>query len=146
KMYDILGKKIFSNKLYSGKNSFEITSENIDKGIYFYQVTAGNKIIEEAIYGVRQAISEGKTMAEPLAACGVFPPMVVQMIEVGESTGALDNMLNKIADFYEEDVDTLVTNLTAMMEPMIMMFLGVILGGLIVAMYLPIFKLGEAVH
>jgi type IV pilus assembly protein PilC len=84
-------------------------------------------------------------MSEPLQESGVFPPMVVQMIEVGESTGALDNMLNKIADFYEEDVDTLVTNLTAMMEPMIMMFLGVILGGLIIAMYLPIFKLGSAV-
>jgi type IV pilus assembly protein PilC len=71
--------------------------------------------------------------------------MVVQMIQVGESTGALDSMLNKIADFYEEDVDNLVTNLTAMMEPMIMMFLGVILGGLVIAMYLPIFKLGGAV-
>jgi type IV pilus assembly protein PilC len=67
------------------------------------------------------------------------------MVQVGESTGALDNMLNKIADFYEEDVDTMVTNLTAMMEPMIMVFLGVVLGGLIVAMYLPIFKLGQAV-
>ncbi len=71
--------------------------------------------------------------------------MVVQMVQVGESTGALDNMLNKIADFYEEDVDNLVTNLTSLMEPLIMMFLGVILGGLIIAMYLPIFKLGQAV-
>jgi type IV pilus assembly protein PilC len=71
--------------------------------------------------------------------------MVVQMVQVGESTGALDNMLNKIADFYEEDVDNLVTNLTSLMEPLIMMFLGVVLGGLIIAMYLPIFKLGQAV-
>ena len=107
---------------------------------------AGNTVVEDALLVARSRISEGRSMSEPLAESGVFPPMVVQMIEVGESTGALDNMLNKIADFYEEDVDTLVTNLTAMMEPMIMMFLGVILGGLIVAMYLPIFKLGEAVH
>ncbi len=106
---------------------------------------AGNKIVEEALLIARSRISEGRSMSEPLQESGVFPPMVVQMIEVGESTGALDNMLNKIADFYEEDVDTLVTNLTAMMEPMIMMFLGVILGGLIIAMYLPIFKLGSAV-
>ena len=84
-------------------------------------------------------------MAEPLEQAGIFPPMVVQMVQVGESTGALDSMLNKIADFYEEDVDNMVSNLTAMMEPMIMVFLGVILGGLIIAMYLPIFKLGQAV-
>lgn len=106
---------------------------------------AGNKVVEEALLVARSRISEGRSMSEPLRESGVFPPMVVQMIEVGESTGALDNMLNKIADFYEEDVDTLVTNLTAMMEPIIMMFLGIILGGLIIAMYLPIFKLGSAV-
>ncbi|MDD3845521.1 MAG: type II secretion system F family protein [Syntrophorhabdaceae bacterium] len=106
---------------------------------------AGNKIVEEALLLARSRISEGRTMAEPLEQAGIFPPMVVQMVQVGESTGALDSMLNKIADFYEEDVDTMVTNLTAMMEPMIMVFLGVVLGGLIVAMYLPIFKLGQAV-
>lgn len=106
---------------------------------------AGNKIVEEALIIARARISEGRSMSEPLEESKVFPPMVVQMIEVGESTGALDNMLNKIADFYEEDVDNLVSNLTAMMEPMIMMFLGVVLGGLIIAMYLPIFKLGQAV-
>jgi type IV pilus assembly protein PilC len=106
---------------------------------------AGNKVIEEALVVARARISEGRSMSEPLEESGVFPPMVVQMIQVGESTGALDTMLNKIADFYEEDVDNLVTNLTAMMEPMIMMFLGVILGGLVIAMYLPIFKLGETV-
>ncbi len=106
---------------------------------------AGNKIVEEALVVARQRISEGRSMSEPLQESGVFPPMVVQMIQVGESTGALDNMLNKIADFYEEDVDNLVSNLTALMEPMIMVFLGVILGGLIVSMYLPIFKLGTVV-
>jgi type IV pilus assembly protein PilC len=106
---------------------------------------AGNKVVEDSLVVARLRISEGRSMSEPLADSGVFPPMVVQMIQVGESTGALDNMLNKIADFYEEDVDNLVTNLTALMEPMIMMFLGVILGGLIIAMYLPIFKLGTAI-
>jgi type IV pilus assembly protein PilC len=106
---------------------------------------AKNKIVEDALIVARTKISEGKSMSEPLQDSGIFPPMVVQMVQVGESTGALDNMLNKIADFYEEDVDNLVTNLTSLMEPLIMMFLGVILGGLIIAMYLPIFKLGQAV-
>ncbi|HEX2965972.1 MAG TPA: type II secretion system F family protein [Syntrophorhabdaceae bacterium] len=106
---------------------------------------AGNKVIEDALMVARSRISEGKTMSEPLEQAGIFPPMVVQMVQVGESTGALDSMLGKIADFYDEDVDNLVTNMTAMMEPMIMMFLGVVLGGLVIAMYLPIFKLGSAV-
>jgi type IV pilus assembly protein PilC len=106
---------------------------------------AKNKIIEDALIVARARISEGKSMSEPLQESGIFPPMVVQMVQVGESTGALDNMLNKIADFYEEDVDNLVTNLTSLMEPLIMMFLGVILGGLIIAMYLPIFKIGQVV-
>jgi len=107
--------------------------------------TAGNKVVEEAIYKVRQAISEGKTMAEPLGESGVFPPMVVQMISVGEATGAMDAMLNKIADFYDDEVDDAVGNLTSMMEPLLMVFLGTTVGGLVVAMYLPIFKLAGAV-
>jgi type IV pilus assembly protein PilC len=114
-------------------------------GLEIVAKTAGNKIIEEAIYGVRQAISEGKTMAEPLGACGVFPPMVVQMIAVGEATGAMDTMLNKIADFYDDEVDDAVSAMTAMMEPLLMVFLGTTVGGLVVAMYLPIFKLAGAV-
>jgi len=114
-------------------------------GLEIVAKTAGNKIVEEAIYKVRQAISEGKTMAEPLAESGVFPPMVVQMISVGEATGAMDSMLNKVADFYDDEVDDAVGNLTAMMEPMLMLFLGVTVGGLVVAMYLPIFKLAGAV-
>lgn len=110
-------------------------------GLEIVAKTAGNKIVEEAIYGVRQAISEGKTMAEPLQACGVFPPMVVQMISVGEATGAMDAMLTKIADFYDDEVDDAVGALTAMMEPLLMVFLGVVVGGLVIAMYLPIFKM-----
>ncbi len=106
---------------------------------------AGNKIVEEAILNAKARISEGKSMSEPMAESGVFPPMVVQMVEVGESTGALDSMLNKVADFYEDDVDNMVSNLMTLMEPIIMVFLGVILGGLIISMYLPIFQLGQAV-
>ena len=98
-----------------------------------------------AIYNVRTAIAEGQTMADPLAASGVFPPMVCQMIAVGESTGALDAMMEKIADFYDEEVDQAVDNLTAMIEPFMMVFLGGMIGGLVVAMYLPIFKMGEVV-
>jgi len=114
-------------------------------GLEIVAKTAGNKIVEEAIYSVRQAISEGKTMAEPLAASGVFPPMVVQMIAVGEATGAMDTMLNKIADFYDDEVDDAVGAMTAMMEPLLMVFLGTTVGGLVIAMYLPIFKLAGAV-
>jgi type IV pilus assembly protein PilC len=107
--------------------------------------TAGNKVIEETLLTARVHISEGRSISDPLRESGVFPPMVVQMIQVGESTGALDSMLNKIADFYEDDVDNTVTNLTALLEPALMVFLGIVLGGLIVAMYLPIFQLGSVI-
>jgi len=103
--------------------------------------SAGNRVVENSVMYTRERISEGRTMADPLAETGVFPPMVVQMIAVGESTGAMDAMLQKIADFYEEEVDTAVSALTALIEPLLMVFLGVLLGGLIVAMYLPIFEL-----
>jgi type IV pilus assembly protein PilC len=107
--------------------------------------TSGNRVVENAIYSVRSGISEGRTMADPLQVSGVFPSMVCQMIAVGESTGALDAMLEKIADFYDEEVDQAVENLTAMIEPMMIVFLGVVVGGLIVSMYLPIFKMAGAV-
>lgn len=107
--------------------------------------TAGNKTVEKAIYNVRKGISEGRTMADPLAESGVFPSMVCQMISVGESTGALDAMLGKIADFYDEEVDQAVENLTALIEPFMLVFLGVTIGGLVVAMYLPIFKMAGAI-
>jgi type IV pilus assembly protein PilC len=107
--------------------------------------TAGNKIVEQAVLRTRASIAEGKTIAEPLKESGVFPPMVVQMIAVGEQTGALDAMLSKIADFYDEEVDTAVGNLTSLLEPMLMVFLGVVIGGVVVAMYMPIFKLVQVV-
>jgi type IV pilus assembly protein PilC len=105
--------------------------------------TAGNKVVEKAVFDARQSISEGKTLSTPLAESRVFPPMVCQMINVGETTGALDSMLIKIADFYDEEVDNAVANLTALMEPVVIVFLGVVIGGLVVSMYLPIFKLGS---
>ena len=108
--------------------------------------TAGNKVVENAIYSVRSGIAEGRTMADPLQASGVFPQMVCQMISVGESTGALDAMLEKIADFYDEEVDQAVENLTAMIEPVMIVFLGTVAGGLIVAMYLPIFKIAGTIN
>ncbi|WP_417914526.1 type II secretion system F family protein [Candidatus Electronema sp. JM] len=105
--------------------------------------TAGNKIIEQAVFHVASSIAEGRPIAEPLEESGVFPSMVVQMINVGESVGALDTMLSKIADFYDEEVDQAVENLTAMIEPFMMVFLGGMIGGLVVAMYLPIFTMGK---
>jgi type IV pilus assembly protein PilC len=107
--------------------------------------TAGNKVVERAVLATRVSISEGNTIADPLTKSGVFPSMVCHMIAVGESTGALDSMLNKIADFYEDEVDNMVANLTTLMEPLVILILGVLIGGLVVSMYLPIFKLGSVI-
>jgi type IV pilus assembly protein PilC len=107
--------------------------------------TSGNKIVEIAVFKTIEAIKEGETIAAPLSREDVFPPMVIQMIDVGEASGSLDKMLSKIADFYDEEVDTAVDGLTALLEPMLMVFLGIIVGFIVVAMYLPIFKMGAAV-
>lgn len=107
--------------------------------------TAGNKIVEFAISDVKVGISEGRSMADPLLESGVFPSMVCSMIAVGESTGALDVMMTKIADFYDDEVDQAVKNLTDMIEPIMLVFLGVVVGGLVIAMYLPIFSMAGAV-
>jgi type IV pilus assembly protein PilC len=107
--------------------------------------TSGNVVLEEVIFEVRTSIAEGQTIAEPLAETDIFPGMVIQMISVGEATGALDTMLAKIADFYEDEVDTAVNALTSMLEPMLMVFLGGSIGGLVIAMYLPIFKMAGAI-
>jgi len=108
--------------------------------------TAGNRVVEEAINNTKQSISEGKTIALPLEESGVFPPMVCQMVAVGESAGSLDSMLEKIADFYEEEVDTAVDALTALIEPVMMVFLGGTVGTMLIAMYLPIFKIAGAIE
>jgi type IV pilus assembly protein PilC len=103
--------------------------------------TAGNRVIHDAVMRSRSSIAGGETIAEPLKQSGVFPPMVTQMINVGEQTGTIDEMLDKIADFYDDEVDTAVEALLAAMEPMLIVFLGVVVGGMIVAMYLPIFDM-----
>jgi len=107
--------------------------------------TSGNAVVEEAIMGAISSIKGGESISKPLGDADVFPPMVIQMIAVGEQTGALDAMLAKIADFYDEEVDTAVASLTSLMEPLIMVFLGAIIGGVVVAMYLPIFKLAATI-
>jgi len=114
-------------------------------GLDIVAKTAGNMIIEDALIQVKAAISEGKTIAEPLAESEVFPGMVVQMIAVGEETGAMENMLSKIADFYDDEVDAAVSALTALLEPVMMVVLGGTVGGLLIAMYLPIFKIAETI-
>lgn len=107
--------------------------------------TSGNRVVERGVLYAREKISEGQDLAGPLGQSGVFPPMVIQMIGVGEQTGAMDEMLQKIADFYEDEVDVAVASLTALMEPAMMAFLGVLIGGLIIAMYLPIFELAGSI-
>jgi len=108
--------------------------------------TSGNRVIEGAILMARTSISSGRTIAEPLIESKVFPPMVCQMISVGETTGALDSMLQKVADFYEDEVDNTVANLMSLMEPAVILFLGVVIGGLVISMYLPIFQLGAVME
>jgi type IV pilus assembly protein PilC len=111
------------------------------EGLNITAKTAGNAILEQTIYTLRQRIEEGGNMADPMRQSGFFPPMVTQMVAVGESTGEMDSMLVKVADFYEEEVDVVVANLLTILEPVLMVFLGVIVGGIVVAMYLPLFKL-----
>jgi type IV pilus assembly protein PilC len=115
-------------------------------GLDIVAKTSGNRIVEEAIMITKVSISEGKTIAEPLSKSGVFPSMVCQMVAVGESTGALDSMLVKIADFYDEEVDAAVDALTSLIEPMMMIFLGSTVGTMLAAMYLPIFKMAGAIE
>ncbi|MEQ8160986.1 MAG: type II secretion system F family protein, partial [Smithellaceae bacterium] len=115
------------------------------EGLNIVSKTAGNVVVESALIKTRQNISEGRTIAEPLSETGIFPPMVVQMIAVGEATGALDTMLSKIADFYDDEVDAAVAAMTALLEPIMMVFLGGVVGGMIIAMYLPIFKMASVV-
>jgi len=114
----------------------------IIEGLDITARTAGNKVLEEAILGIIDDIKQGKGLADPLRDQGVFPMMVVHMIGVGEETGALDTMMSKIADFYEQEVDDAVDALTAMMEPLLMVFLGITIGYVVIAMYMPIFQMG----
>ncbi len=115
------------------------------QGLEITSKTAGNRVLQRAIENTSASISQGETIAEPLKAAGVFPPMVVQMISIGESTGALDEMLSKVADFYDDEVDTAVEALTAAIEPIMIVVMGTMVGGMLVAMYLPMFKMANVV-
>jgi type IV pilus assembly protein PilC len=115
-------------------------------GLDIVAKTAGNMIIEEELQFTRASISEGKTIAEPLRDSKVFPGMMVQMIAVGEETGSMEIMLSKIADFYDDEVDTAVGALTSMLEPLMMVFMGGSIGSILIAMYLPIFTIADAIN
>jgi type IV pilus assembly protein PilC len=116
------------------------------EGLDITAKTSGNAVVEEALMKTRKSVEEGKTLTEPLEQSGIFPGMVTQMISVGESTGALDSMLSKIADFYEDEVDEAVANLMSLLEPIIIVFLGVTIGGIVIAMYLPLFTLIQQIQ
>lgn len=140
-VFGVLLQKVAISKFTRTMGTLISSGVPILEGLEITAKTSGNKVIEIAVMQVRSAVSEGATLAEPLSKAKVFPPMVTHMISVGESTGALDTMMSKIADFYDDEVDSAVNNLTAMMEPLLMMFLGTTVGFIIIAMYLPIFKL-----
>ncbi len=116
------------------------------EGLNITAKTSGNAIVEEAIFKTRKSVEEGKTLVEPLIASKIFPGMVTQMIGVGESTGALDAMLSKIADFYEDEVDEAVANLMSLLEPLIIVFLGITIGGIVISMYMPLFTLIQQIQ
>lgn len=107
--------------------------------------TSGNKIIEDAVMGARQSVQEGVPISEPLEACGVFPPMVTKMIAVGEKTGKLEAMLGKIAQFYEEQTEAMISGLTSLIEPLVIAFLGIVVGGIVIALFLPIIKITQLI-
>ncbi len=144
-IFGILIRKVAVAKFTRTMGTMMSSGVSILEALDIVAKTAGNKTVEKAIYNVRSGISEGRTMADPLSESGVFPSMVCQMISVGESTGALDKMLEKIAEFYEEEVDVAVENLTAMIEPFMMAFLGTVIGGLVISMYLPVFQMAGAI-
>ncbi|MGB3975514.1 MAG: type II secretion system F family protein [bacterium] len=140
-IFGLLLRKVAVAKFTRTLSTLIASGVPILEGLEITAKTSGNKIIEDAILKTRVSISEGKTISEPLAATEVFPPMVTQMIAVGETTGALDSMLEKIADFYDEEVDITVQNLTQLLEPAMMVFLGASVGFLVISMYMPMFSL-----
>ena len=144
-VFGMLARKIAVAKFTRTLGTLISSGVPILDGLDIVAKTSGNKVVEKAIYATRQSISEGKTLSEPLEASKVFPPMVVQMIGVGETTGALDAMLSKIADFYDDEVDSTVGILTSLLEPILMIFLGIVIGFIVVAMYLPIFKMAGTI-
>lgn len=139
----ILAQKISVAKFSRTMSTLISSGVPIIEGLEITAKTAGNRVIEDAVLEVIEDIKQGKGLADPLRLQGVFPPMVVQMIEVGEHTGALDAMLEKIADFYDQEVDDAVDALVSLMEPIMMVVLGIIIGYIVIAMYMPIFAMGS---
>lgn len=144
-VFGILLRKVAVAKFSRTLSTMMSSGVPILDGLEIVSKTAGNKVVENTLMDTRKSISEGKTIAEPLSASGIFPSMVVSMIAVGENTGALDSMLEKIADFYDSEVDVAVNAMTALLEPIMMVFLGGVVGGMIIALYLPIFSMAGAV-
>ena len=107
--------------------------------------TSGNKVLEKAMEEVRINVSAGQSLADPMFYTGVFPYLLVEMVRVGELTGKLEDMLNRVADFFEEEVDRMVNTLSTLVEPILIVFLGIVIGGILISLYLPIFKLGEVI-
>jgi type IV pilus assembly protein PilC len=145
-IFGILMKKVAVAKFSRTLSTMMSSGVPILDGLEIVSRTAGNKVVENALMETRKSISEGKTIAEPLSDSGIFPPMVVSMISVGENTGALDAMLAKIADFYDDEVDTAVEAMTSLLEPFMLVFLGGVVGGMLIALYLPIFSMAGAIQ
>jgi len=144
-IFGILVKKVAIAKFARTLATLIRSGVSILTALEIVSKTAGNKVIENAVLRVRASIREGESIAEPLSQSGVFPPMVVRMIAVGEQTGALEDMLAKIADFYDDEVNAAVAGLTSMIEPLIIAFLGIVIGSIVIAMFLPIFKISSIV-
>lgn len=144
-IFGILFRKVAISKFSRTLSTLVKSGVPILSSLEIVAKTSGNRVVELAVDEVRNSIREGESIAEPLSKCGVFPPMVVRMISVGEKTGELEKMLSKIADFYDEQVDIAVSGLTSMIEPLIIAFLGVMIGSIVIAMFMPIFKMGEIV-
>lgn len=144
-IFGILLKKVAIAKFSRTLGTLIKSGVPILQGLETVAKTAGNKVIEAAIDNSQKSIKEGGRISDPLKKANIFPPMVTQMISVGEETGGLDTMLTKIADFYDQEVDTAVKGLTSMLEPLIMIFLGIVIGTIVIAMFMPMFSLGEMV-
>ena len=144
-IFGILLKKVAIAKFTRTLGTLIKSGVPILQGLETVAKTAGNKVIERAINSSRDSIKEGGRISDPLKKANIFPPMVIQMISVGEETGGLDGMLNKIADFYDQEVDTAVKGLTSMIEPIIIIVLGVVVGTIVIAMFMPMFALGDMV-
>ncbi len=144
-VFGVLFRKIAVSKFTRTLSTLVKSGVSILNAFEIVAKTSGNKVVEDAVNNVRVSVKEGENIADPLAKSGVFPPMVTRMISVGEQTGELEKMLLKIADFYDEQVDAAVSGLTSLIEPLIIAFLGIVIGSIVIAMFLPIFKMSEVV-